>query len=115
MQEDYYNRLTLIFGALAGAVTVTTSSDPFDLTDTIIGIILLTLMLPVSKWKNTYERIIISMLAGLNIFLILGVAVDYLKLSEDRFEIGYFLVWLFSSTVSFFFLKVQKFNNERAQ
>ncbi len=110
------NALTMLVGAVAGIVTVASSSGQHDLSDTAIGVVIAVLMWPLIKTKKTeHTRKLVSVVSGLCILLLVGVVVDII-FSKTPFHISHFVVWALASIVIYIALpSIEKKHNKAAQ
>ena len=97
MSTNNSNALTMLVGAVAGVITVATSSGPHDLSDTAIGIVIGFLIWPLIKSKKSqHTRALVSAISGLCALLIVGFIVDAV-LCETPFNVSHFIVWAVAS------------------
>ena len=94
---------SIIGVAIASVIAVTTSSGGFDLLDTISGIILLFVLWPfLRKPKSNYFRGLISIVTGLCLLLVVGVAIEILRTKifpHAKYQILPFVFWILLSLV----------------
>lgn len=106
------DKFILLATAIAGAVTVSSSSGYFDFTDTAIGIILFLIVWPSFSILNTiYEKVLTSTVMGLCLLLIFGVCVEICGphiWPSSKHQSLHFLVWLIASILCFVYFVVRK-------
>ena len=96
------NGFTLILAALGAIISIPASPEAYDFSDSIIGIIIAIILIPfLIERKSLYSRIVFSVVSGLVLLLIFGVAVDY-YFKGSTLNIAHFIYWAFGSSTIFF-------------